>query len=451
MKVPRPLTISMHLTKKLRSGSLAERSIQGSLWTTAGFSVNYSLRLISTLFLTRLLTPDAFGIMSLATVFLGAIALLSDIGTTPSVIRSYRATEKDFLQTAWTVQVMRGGGIAIMVSLLAWPIAILYGEPLLLPIMIALSVTAILDGFSSISIPIARRRMQLERLTILDVLTQIIVTLLTIVVAWLIGSVWALVIGALMGSAIRLLLSYMILEPFKHGFRLERTALTEIITYGRWILLGTVLNFFGGRGLQAVYGTLVSLEILGMITIAGVIAWALGDLITRILDNTIFPAISQLARERPESIATNLRKIKLILVSLSLPLFFAVSYFSHGIVDLLYDERYLMAGSFLSILALNGAVGVLSMPYQSALLAIGNSRDHAAVMASSAILKIFGAVAGYHFGGVLLMLAANGFAGAIVLMVSAFLVHRKRMAALSIDLVSLVAMLAAYLFVLSYL
>ncbi|MEM8564650.1 MAG: oligosaccharide flippase family protein [Pseudomonadota bacterium] len=430
--------------------SLKRRALRSSIWTFFGAGAQYSLRLVSTLFLTRLLDPEAFGLMSLATVFMLAIGLMSDIGTTPSIIRSSRGEDAVFLRTAWTIQAIRGVLITIIACSLAWPVAQFYGQLLLFPMICLLSLTALIKGFTSIAEPLARRAMALRKLTKIDLITQIVTTLLTIGSAWALESVWALVIGALIGSVLRLFLTYKMLDPFAHSFGFERKALSEIVVFGRWILLGTFLTFLGGEGIQAVFGILVPVDVLGMIAIAHTLGWALGDLMKKVLGNVAFPALSEVIRDRPQDAPRVLRQIQLMLITGCLPIFILLSVVAQDLIDLMYDHRYAQAGVFLSILALNGAMGTLSMPYQSALLAAGESRLHAIVMGLAAGLRIIAVFVGFHFAGVVGMLAALGAATALVFLVSATFAHRRGMASLPIDSIALVLLGVAYVVTLPY-
>jgi O-antigen/teichoic acid export membrane protein len=72
------------------------------------FGGNNALRLGSNLILTRLLFPEAFGLMALVQVFLTGLQMFSDFGLQASVIRSSPRRGSGFLHTAWTVQILRG-------------------------------------------------------------------------------------------------------------------------------------------------------------------------------------------------------------------------------------------------------------------------------------------------------------------------------------------------------
>lgn len=423
--------------------------LRGGAWTTFGFGANTVIRIGSTLALTRLLTPDVFGLMSLAGVFLIAINMFSELGTVPSIIRSTRGDDPEFLRTAWTIQVIRGGCICAVVCLLAWPVSQIYDQPVLFPLMCALSLNAVMEGFTSISIATCRRHMQLSRLTMLNVAVQLGVTAANILAAWYFRSVWALVVGSLCGSVLRVTLSYYLLPAFKHGFRMERETLREIVTFGRWLLLATMLTFIGGKGSRAIMGGLVDITTLGFITLASTLAWALGDLCQKILSNTAFPSLSRIYRERPGDLPDAMTRIKRVIILGTLPLFLALSFLAQPLIDLLYDPRYAIVGSYVSLLALNGAIGILTMPYQNLVLARGDGRFHAFVMFCRMSLRLGGLVSGFLLFGVYGMIAGMGVSGLILFAISAGWAYRNGVARLDYDIAALAVILPIYVAMLS--
>lgn len=428
---------------------LRSTSGRGASWTLVGFGTSYAIRLLSTLILTRLLAPEVFGLMSLATVFLVALAMLSDVGTIPSVIRSPRGDDPDFLDTAWSVQAVRGFCIGALVLLLAWPLSRLYDEPQLFPLLCALSVTPALQGLGSISAATCRRHVQLGRLTIIGTAGQILTTLLNILFAWWLESVWALVIGGILGGIFGLVASYLFLPPYRPRLRFHRDVLDEIVTFGRWVLLATLLGYFGGQGTTAIMGLEVPVEVLGLIAIATTISFALSDLVLRILGQVAFPALSRAFREGRE-FATSVHRLKKMIFLLVLPGFIALSLLSQPLIDLLYDPRYAQAGSFLALLALNGALATLSMPYQNALLAAGNSRAHAVVMGTVAVSTVTLMLVGAQLFGIYGMIFGMGLgSGVLPLFVSCWFAKRYGILRWHYDVLTCLGVLALYAFTLT--
>lgn len=426
---------------------LRSTSGRGASWTTFGFAASYGIRLLSTLILTRLLTPDVFGLMSLAWVFIGAISMLSDIGTTPSIIRSPRGDEKVFLDTAWTIQAVRGLWIGGLTLLIAWPVSMLYEEPQLFAILCAVAVMPVIAGMNSIAMATCRRHMQLKHLTLLSMFSQIFGTFANVVFAWWLQSVWALVLGSIAGTLFTFMLSYVWLPRYRPKVMFDRSVMTEIVTFGRWILLSTLFTYLGGKGVNAIMGFEVSIETLGLITVSSTLAWALGDLVGRVLDQVAFPTLSRLYREG-KSLNSPVNKVKKISFFAILPSFLVLSIVSQPLIDLLYDPRYTLAGSFLSIAALNGAIGILSMPYQNAMLAAGNSRGHSIVMGVTAASRILFLLIGGYFFGVYGMQTGLGLGGLIAWAVSILLARRAGIGNLAYDLSSLAIILPAYAYAL---
>jgi O-antigen/teichoic acid export membrane protein len=107
------------LLSRLRGDGLVARVMRSSAFTALGYGASQAMRLASNLVLTRLLFPEAFGMMALVSVFIVGLTMFSDVGVGPSILQHRRGDDRDFLNTAWTVQVIRGGILWIMTLALA--------------------------------------------------------------------------------------------------------------------------------------------------------------------------------------------------------------------------------------------------------------------------------------------------------------------------------------------
>lgn len=429
----------------LPGGQLRDFVLKGASWTLVGFGAQSIMRLGSSLILTRILVPEAFGLMALATVLVAGMALLSDLGVHASVVRSNEGDDPVYLQTAWTIQVLRGLAIAIVVTVAAYPVSLLYDEPQLAALMPVLSLTAVLGGFVSISLAIETRHHRLGRVTILELGSQFLGILATVLASWWFQSVWGLAVGAVIGAGLKAGLSYLMLPAFNHRWNLDRDATREIIRFGRWILLGTFLGFVAGRGSQAVQGILVPLDILGLLVIAANLAWLPGDVIQRVLNAAVFPAFTRVVRERPGDLSRVITRTQIVLVTLLLPIFVLIAVLSQWIVDLLYDPRYSEAGAFMTIMALNGAVSVLPLVQMSAILALGDSRTHAGLSFVFSVARVGAIFAGFYVGGVYGILLAAGLSRVFLTLVTNAVSYQRGISTVFVDTCALGALGLAYL------
>lgn len=433
----RPPFLPQFLRQFWGGNSLTRRTGRAGIWTVLGFGGKSGLRLVSNLVLTRLLTPEIFGLMALANVFLNGVTTLSDVGVRASVIRSKRGDDEAFLNTAWNMQIIRGAIITTICLLVAWPVSVAYDQPILFPLICVLSLSAFISGFRSISIAHANRKLLMKRITFLDLASKTFTLIVTVFLAWLMQSVWALAIGIIAGVIMRVTLSHLLLPPFHHRLGLEREAFREILGFGGWILLATFFTFLGARGQQAIYGLLVPVEIVGLMSIAILIASIPRDLFQKLLNTAILPSFSELVRERPAALPRAIRKVRFTTLVGAFPILFLVSAFAQPAIDLLYDDRYAAAGILLALTALNSAVPILSMTYQNLLLAEGRSDLHAGLMFIWASSTVLGILIGFNLYGLIGSLVGVGMASALLFVINAAIAQYRGYATGLLDLVAL--------------
>jgi O-antigen/teichoic acid export membrane protein len=417
-------------------------------YTVVGFIVSRLIQLVSSLTLTRLLAPEIFGVLALANVVLVGLRLFSDLGLGPSIIRSARGDDTVFLNTVWTLGVVRGFAIWALACLLAQPMPAIYGEPVLYPLVCVLGASVAIRSLSSVATSRLERKIQIGKIVRLELTAQFVNFVATAIAAWLLGSVWALAIGSLVGSTVYATLSHISLPPFRHRLVFERAAFREILSFGGWIFFATLLQFFAAKGRILINGLLVEPEFLAMIALATTFSWALGDLMKQLLKRVGFPAMAQIVRDSPERVRGAVARTRLALNLPSLPAFFALSLFAQPLIDFLYDPCYALAGSVLAIAAINASLNALPMAYQTALLAGGDSRAHFNVMAVTAGLRVAFSVGGFLLFGPLGMIGAVGFANVGIFAVSFVQARKRGFAAPAMDALALglIAVFALYRF-----
>ncbi|WP_369385449.1 oligosaccharide flippase family protein [Limimaricola cinnabarinus] len=143
------------LMGRLRSDGIGSRALRSAGITIAGFGMSQVLRLGSNLLLTRLLFPEAFGVMAIVMVVMMGLNMFSDVGITPAIMQSRRGDDPAFLDTAWTIQICRGFGLWLVALALAGPAAVWYDEPMLTQYLSVAAFSLVLNGFNR---PGSRRR-----------------------------------------------------------------------------------------------------------------------------------------------------------------------------------------------------------------------------------------------------------------------------------------------------
>ncbi|GAO34671.1 polysaccharide biosynthesis protein [Sulfuricella sp. T08] len=344
--------------------TLRKRVIRAGGWTVTGFVTSQVIRLGGNLVLTRLLFPEAFGLMAIVYVLMAGLALFSDLGINQSIIQNRRGDSPEFLNTAWVVQILRGVLIWVAILLIAYslpavvsmkwvPAGSVYADPLLPSILTLFSFTSLIQGFESTKFALAQRMVQLKRVTFIELFSQITALLVMLIWVWLYPSIWALVGGAIVSTTVRCVMGHLWLPGPANRFGWDSQAFKEIFHFGKWIFLLSLLGFLFLNGDRLILGGMLDATWLGVYSIAYLLSNSAMSLYSSILSRVLFPALSEVVQNRPENLRNVYQRIRII-SDFSL---FGVAGFllvaGEGVVSILYDARYHGAGNMLSILALS--------------------------------------------------------------------------------------------------
>jgi O-antigen/teichoic acid export membrane protein len=407
--------------------SLRGRALRNAALTFVRYGGSQIVRLLGNLILSRLLFAEAFGLMALISVLLQALQMFSDVGIRPSIVRSGRGDDPVFLDTAWTVQVVRGVGQWLVACALAEPFAHFYGEPQLARIIPVAALSAVVLGCASTKQFTQDRAMRLGRLVIMELSAQASGTLLMVVLAFTSRSVWALVYGALLTAIVRSTLSFVLLPGRNNRLCWEPQARNELFSFGRWVFISTMLTFTAQATDRLVFGKLVSLEVLGVYSIGKMLASAPIEAVAQISMSVVFPLLSRIvvAKQDLPPVFTSARRPVLIIAGFALS---GLAACGRTLIGLLYDARYAEAGWVLQVLALSAWFTALLNVNMAALLALGQSKWMAATSSAKTVAMVALIPLGAHlygFHGAVLALAG---AEALQCLVASAVVQRQRLA-----------------------
>jgi len=401
--------------------SLLKRVMKATAWTFSGHVASQVIRLGSNLLMSRLLFPEAFGLMALVNTVISGLYMFSDTGTNANIIQSKRGEDPAFLNTAWTVDCIRGIFLWLCTCLLSFPIARFYNEPLLLYLLPVSGITVLLTAFESNKLVLASRNLDIRRLTIIDLLVQISAITVILVgagIAKVTGApihiaVWSLVAGNIAGGIVRLTLSYTFIEGEGNKFQLEPEALKEIFQFGQWIFLSTILTFFAYQGNNLIIPRLLGFSFFGIFSFASNLSLFATSIVGMVEGRVLYASYSEVHRERPERLRPILRRARIVLnaVNCAVALFFIC--FGQILIHIMYDERYSDAGWILQLLALGSILPLIVSTYSNVLMAQGKTHIMPLIMVLQTVAQIAGIFIGYYFGkefGLVLGLTLSGWA-----------------------------------------
>ena len=357
-----------HRTRRLNA-----LAIRGTFWTLGSYATSQALRLGGNIVLSRLLVPQYFGFMTLLNSMMMGLALFSDFGVNGSVTRDPRGDEPEFLNTAWTIQVIRGFLLWTVCLVLARPAAAFYHEPALVGILPALGFTTVLTGFSSIKLYSLIRRLAVREFAFFEIFTQMVQILVAVTWALIHPSVWALVGGGLVSCLARAIASHLLLPGPRDRFAWERRSLESIFAFGKWVFVSGIVFYLASQSDRLVIGRLTSFQTLALYGMAFSLADIPRQVILALAAKIVYPFIAKFAHfPRHEYRAAMLRYRKNMLLLAGLGIAVVINTADLAFVHI-YDRRYWPAAWMIPVLATGLWHTVLYTTSSQSLVALGKS------------------------------------------------------------------------------
>jgi O-antigen/teichoic acid export membrane protein len=342
--------------------SLRQRILSAGGWSMGGYAALQVLRLASNLIMTRMLAPELFGLMAVTISILIVVTLLSDVGIRQAVVQSKRGDSPEMLRTAFTIQVVRGFLIWFVCIIIAAVIdqmrrhgffvpGTVYASPDLMMVIILVTATLVTNGFDSTKLMLADRKLDLKRVTVIEVVSMLSSMVAMIVLASMWKNIWALVVGAHVGPVVTLVLSHVWLRGPRDRLGWDADCAREIMLIGRWILASSALYVLSSNGDRLMLGAWLTQAQLGFYSIALTLAQTVDLAVSKLTLSVAVPAFAEVMRRDPKDLPKVFWKMRLPLDALALAVSGLLFALGHVIVGMLYDPRYREAGPILEILA----------------------------------------------------------------------------------------------------
>jgi O-antigen/teichoic acid export membrane protein len=333
--------------------TLEARALKGTYFIVAYYGCALGLRMLSSVVLTHLFAPELFGLITLTTTVIIGLNLFSHLGLEDSIIQNPRGEDEVFVNTAWTIQVMRGVALWLLTVLLAWPVARFYHEPRMLWLLPILGFSCVITGFGSPSQLMLSRNMDVAKMSVLELAPQLLLFLIAIAWAHFQATIWALLIGRIVSELMRLVMSYKMLgKGIRPRFVMDKDSLHSLMNFGRWILIGTALTFLASQSDKMILGKLTTLQELGIYGIA----FSLSDLPRQIIQmfsaKVGFPFIARFSHQPRPEFRKVLLKYRMMVLAVGAVMLTVTICIGDIFIRHVYDHRYHEAAWMVGIFAI---------------------------------------------------------------------------------------------------
>ncbi|MFH1126418.1 MAG: lipopolysaccharide biosynthesis protein, partial [Candidatus Altiarchaeota archaeon] len=332
---------------------LAEKTVKNFGIVFLAMIVLRVIEALSKFFLIRLLTPDDFGIIAVASIPISLLVLFQTGGLDQALIY-----KKDRIREAAGTGLL----LTLVIGFLLYAIAFLtapyvstfFNAPLADSVIKVLGLSLILASLSQVPLTIIDKELYFGRdvaISILSVLSNMVVAILLALKGF---GYWSLVYGALTGSIFGGVLSW-ILCPWRIKLSFDRKLAFEMIGYGKHILLAAIVIYFTTNIDDISVGKLLGVTALGLYSISYNISNLPATNITHIVGKVMFPTYSKL-QDNLESLRKAYMKTVRYVSMLSVPAAFGIMVIAHDAVLMLFKAKWAPIVPLVQVLAVYGLI-----------------------------------------------------------------------------------------------
>jgi len=338
------------------AGPLQERVLRSGVWLVAGDAAARAAGMLKVAILGRLLSPSDFGLMGVAVVLLGWLDYFTQTGITAALIQ-WPGTIGAYLDVAWTIQVLRGVGLAAIIAAVAPLWARFFDAPGAADVIRLAALVPLLRAFVNPAVVYLRKEVDFRREVLwrLSGVTAGLVVAIPAALAW--RNVWALVSSVVAAQAVETACSYLI-EPYRPRLRPDPAQMRELFRLGRWFFWANVVSFVGLQLDSLGVGKILGATALGFYQMAHQLAFLPASQLGTHVQGVIFPAFSKLAAE--VDLRRALFRTLTLVASAVIPVAFFMTLFADPVVVLVLSQKWRPIAPVVKALAWAGAAAALT-------------------------------------------------------------------------------------------
>lgn len=348
------------------SDSLKTKVRRGTGWTLILTAWTRGIGIVTSIIVTRLLSPEDFGLMAIATATIGIMKGVTETGFNSAIIQKQVGSEK-LLDSAWTMEIIKGVLLFVLLFFSSSLIAKFYNVNDLVLMLRIIGLTFLLKGMENVGVIWFRKNLDIRKEFILNAIPDIFYFIAVVILAFILRSVWALVFGAVLAVLIKTIVSYF-MHPYRPKIDINFSHFSELFSFGKWILGGSIINMLRTHGISLYIAKYFNVIQLGIYNRAQVFSEKIFNELTRTLWKVGFPAFSMLSTDKQKFGQTFLVALRLFTV-IGFPLSVGLYALGPELVRFILTEKWIEITPLIRVFALASILRFIQTPvgisYQS--------------------------------------------------------------------------------------
>lgn len=375
--------------------NLRQKAAKGVAWSAIENLGTQAIYFVVFLVLARLLQPEAFGLVSLAGVFISFMMVFADQGLSDAIVQR-QELEPEHLDTAFWTNLGISALLTTITFAVAEPVAIFFKQPQLTPVIAWLSLNFLGSGFCSVQQSLLRRQLAFKALAVRSLVATSVSGIVGVVMAYLGFGVWSLVGQQLVGRLMTIIALWWV-SDWRPGLKFSVKHFQDLFSFGINILGGSILVFFSVRSDDFLIGYFLGPVALGYYTIAYRLLIAMTQILSATIRQVALPMFSRLQQE-PEQLQRAFFKATQLVSFITFPAFLGMAALAPEVIRNLFGEQWLPSAPVMQLLALSGIPQSVFTVSGLVLVAMGKPSWSLGIMFLSTAINVIGFMIAVRWG-----------------------------------------------------
>ena len=374
---------------------LKKKGFTAFIWDFFGKLAKQGTGFVVTIFLARLLEPADFGLVAIIMVVIGIAGVFTDIGLGAALIQRRRVHPVHF-SSVFYFNISVGLFLSAATFFAAPGMSRFYGNEQLLPLVQVMSVSFVLNAFSSVQRIRLRKELNYALLTKIGFVSSLVSGVTGVGLAFWGAGVWSLVVQSLsMGFISNIILWRM--ARWRPSLVFSWKALTQLWGFGFRMFLSNILETVFTRIDYMIIGKLFPMDILGFYQRAKSLNLLVINYSSGSLMSVLFPVLSKIQQDLPRFQTVVIKALGII----SFSVFFLLGNLylvSEELMVLLFSDKWLPAAEYFQILALSGFSYPINSLLVNTIVSRGNSALNLKIQIYKKLVLLSNLSIGFFFG-----------------------------------------------------
>lgn len=343
----------------------------GVIWASVQRFGTMIISFVTNIVLARLLTPDDFGTIGMLLLFLAIANTFVDSGFGSALIQKKNANQTDFSTVFFINLGLSFVVYAILFFGAPW-VAGFYDVEILRPLLRVQGLVLILNAFCIIQTTLLRKQMDFRKLSICNLIGNIVGSVVGILAALKGFGVWSLVIRTLTVGFVTSLFLWII-GKWKPLLIFSKQSFKELFGFGGFILLSSLLSTFANNVQTLIIGKLFQQGTLGHYTQARQLRNIASDSISSVITQVMYPDFANNQSDN-KILASRLNFSILTISFLTVAIMAICIVAAKPLILLLYGEKWLECVPYFQLLCVGGCFVSLQDVNSNLVAAKGKSK-----------------------------------------------------------------------------